>query len=198
MVMQMIYKCLKLQFTAIYRVNHWVFVIEEIVNEWLKKWFYGFPENIGHIEKKSKILLHCLLNKYHSGCWNCEVNQVIWDVFLDRRCKRANYFWESIYVVELNTHTYNGGQEIMIVLVARCSGEDRDRQTRKKGGMRGALVFPSFLGDWTAPPGCPLKTEFLHKLFVFSVELLQGAACHSTRQSHHACPLSLSLFPRCG
>lgn len=35
---------------------------------------------------------------------------------------------------------------------------------------------------------------------MFTVELLQGAACHSTRQSHHACPPLLSLspsFPSC-
>lgn len=48
----------------------------------------------------------------------------------------------------------------------------------------------SFLGDQTAPPACPLKTEFLHKLFVFSVQLLQGAACHSTRRVSSPSPAS--------
>lgn len=38
----------------------------------------------------------------------------------------------------------------------------------------------------------PLKTEFLWKQFVFSVQLPQAAAHHSTRQSHCA---SLSLLP---
>lgn len=66
----------------------------------------------------------------------------------------------------------------------------RERQTEKEGGVGSGL---SFLGDQTAPPGSPLKAEFLHKLFVFSVQLLRGAACHSTRQSHHARPPLRSL-----
>lgn len=53
---------------------------------------------------------------------------------------------------------------------ARRRREETDRQTeregRREGEGRGAGL--SFLGDQTASPGCPLKTEILHKLFVFS------------------------------
>lgn len=65
------------------------------------------------------------------------------------------------------------------------------KQQTERGEGGGAGL--SFLRDQTDPPGCPLKTEFLHKRFVFSVKLLQGA----TAQDSHTTPVlssSLSFF----
>lgn len=66
-----------------------------------------------------------------------------------------------------------------------------DREVRREDEGEGAGL--SFLGDADRPSWLPIKKQNSSTNCVFSLTP-PGAACHSTRQSHHVCPL---LLPVC-